>query len=494
MRVCAEFLLLAWIGGTGLAAGAETWFEVKTPNFTVVSNAGEGTAQGTASEFEQVRAAYAKVLPWVHLTQSRPTVVLVLNNTAALRRWAPGYFVKGGIDVVSGSVAGADREYVLLRTDSLADDKRVTTYYNLYRAYLALLLSTSLERRLPLWLSSGLSDVLGNITVRDKDVLIGRPVPWEFRYFNQHGRLPLKAILDARRDSPLVEKEDQRDLFDAQCYVLVHYLLFGDRGTQAAKLNRFQELWLAGRTQDQALSEAFGDLAVLEQAQPRYATSAVLSYAQIPIEAKIAAARPPARPMASAEVAGLQAAVHVAMGRQEEARAAIREGRGSDPRSPVSYDAEGLLADRDNDRPLATQAYAQAVELGSTNAHSYYRAAQLSWTAGRDVATLAVVRQRLERAIELNASYASAYSFLADVLVQQGDGRAAVTQAQRAVDIEPGMSYHRLALARALQQLGRTEEARRAAQRGLELAEDDTERSRAERVILSLKDSEQVAK
>jgi hypothetical protein len=211
--VHAGLLLLAWIGGTGLAVGAETWIEVKTPNLTAVSNAGEGTVQRTASDFEQVRAAYAKVLPWAHLTQARPTVVLVLKDAVALRRWAPCYFVKGGIDAVSGSVAGADREYVLLRTDSLSDDKRVTTNYNLYRAYLALLLSTSLERRLPLWLSSGLSDVLGNITVRDKDVLIGRPVPWEFRYFNQHGRLPLRAILEARRDSPLVEKEDQRHLF-----------------------------------------------------------------------------------------------------------------------------------------------------------------------------------------------------------------------------------------------------------------------------------------
>jgi len=68
--------------------------------------------------------------------------------------------------VVSGSAGGADREYLLLRTDSRPSDRNVTPNYNLYRAYLGLLLSGSFERRLPLWLSNGLADVLGT-----------RPVP-----------------------------------------------------------------------------------------------------------------------------------------------------------------------------------------------------------------------------------------------------------------------------------------------------------------------------
>ena len=121
-----------------------------------------------------------------------------------------------------------------------------------------------------------------------------------------------------------------------------------------------------------------------------------------------------------------------------EAQAAIREARTADPRSPISYDAEGLLADLDQDKPRTTQAYAQAVELGSTNAYSHYRAAQLAWKAQADASTLAGLRQRLERAIELNDSFANAYSYLAEVLVQQGDGEGALVPAQRAVALEPG--------------------------------------------------------
>jgi len=494
MRMHAAFLLLAWVGGTGWAAGAETWLEVKTPNFAVVSNAGEGTAQKTAGEFEQVRAACAKLWPWTHLAQAKPTVILALKDESTLKRWAPGWFVKGGIDVVSGSAGGADREYLLLRTDSRPNDRDVTPNYNLYRAYLSVLLSTSFERRLPLWLSTGLSYVLGNISVRDKDVLIGRPVPWQFQYFNQHARLPLQTVLDARSGSPLVEKEDQRVVFDAQCYVLVHYLLFGDHGAHSPKLTRFQQLWLAGRSQDQALAEAFGDLAPLEEALSVYASRVILSYAQFKAEARATGDKPTTRAVPAAEVAGLQACLHVAMDRPVEGQAAIRQARTADPRSPVSYDAEGLLADRDKDKPRATQAYAQAVELGSTSAYSHYRAAQLAWKQDADAPTLVALRQRLERALELNGSYANAFSYLAEVLVQQGDGPAALAQVQRAVVLEPGESYHRVALARALNKLGHGDEARKSAELGLQLADNDNDRSNAERFLLFLAESTRYAR
>jgi len=491
MRVLLAFVALAW---SGTADAAETWLEVKTPNFTVVSNAGEGTAQKTAGEFEQVRSAYAKLWPWAHLAQGRATVVLALKDDGTLKRWAPGYYdVKGGIDVVSGIARGGDREYLLLRTDSRPQDANVTPNYNLYRGYLTLLLSASLERRLPPWLSNGLAEVFGNTSVHDKEILIGRPVPWELRYFNNHARLPLREILDARDDSPLILKEGQRDLFDAESYVLVHFLSFGDRGAHAPQLSRFIQLWLAGRSQDQALAEAFGDVTALQRQLPDYATRHILSYARLQTESSPESGRSAARIVPPAEIAGLRASLHVAMGRPVEAQAAIQQARTADPRSSTSYDAEGLLADRDKDRPRATQAYARATELGSTSAYSHYRSAQLAWKQDADAPTLAALRQRLERAIELNGSYANACSYLAEVLVQQGDGPAALAHAQRAVVLSPGESYHRVALARAFNKLGHGDEARKSAELGLQLADNDNDRSNAERFLLFLAESTRYA-
>jgi TPR repeat protein len=489
MQVRWGLLGLAWGGALAMAGAAETWVEVETRNFTVVSNVGEGRARDAAGEFEQIRAAYAKLWPWAHLAESRPTVVLVLKDERTLKRWAPGYFTKGGIDVVWGWAEGADRDYLLLRTDSKPVHVSVAPNYDLYRAYLSLLLSASFERRLPVWLSNGLACVLGNVSVHDEEILVGRPVPWQFESFNQRHRLPLQTILDARRDSPLLLKEGQRELFDAQCYMLVHYLLFGKSGAHSVGLRRFQELWNAGRGQDAAFSEAFGDLAALEKAVAAYAQRGVVSSARFQAEARVGGVRASSRPLPQAEIAGLQAALHVAMRRPVEAQVAIREARAADPGSPHSYDAEGLLADLDRDKTRAAQAYARAVELGSTSAYSHYRAAQLAWKPEPDPPALAAQRQRLERAIEIRPSYASAYSFLAEVLVSQGDAQGGLERSRRAVALEPQESYHRVALARALHGLARSEEARKEADRGLKLAEDEAERSNAERFIRFLDES-----
>jgi Flp pilus assembly protein TadD len=487
MRARLASWAVAFAGLAAPLAAAESWIELKTADFAVVSNAGEGTARSTATEFEQVRIAFAKILPGTHLAEARPTLVLAFRDEGTMRKWAPSYFVKGGINVVSGSVGGADWEYLLLRTDARPSNVEVTPNYNVYRAYVSLLLSDSFERRLPAWLEVGLSYVLGNTSVSDKEIQVGRPVPWQFRNFNSRTRFPLRTVLDARYGSPLLKMEDQREVFDAQSYVLVHYLLFADGGAHEAQLTQFLDIWLSGRSQDQALGEVFGTLKSLEDVLPSYATRSVLGFARLKTEAKIAAERPPSHALSAAEVASLRGSLQVAMGRTDEAQAAIREARNADERSPVSYDAEGLLADHDHDKARAKEAYDRAVELGSKSPHSYYRSAQLAWKPQPDAATLALQRERLERAIALNDAYAEAHSYLADVLVAQGEGQTALESAKRAITLRPSSYYPRLVLARALDKLGRADDARKAAEVALRAAQDEDQRSRVEQFLSHLK-------
>lgn len=485
-RLAACALFLAWPAGA-----AESWLEVRSANFTVVSHAGERTARQTAWEFEQVRAAYARLWPWAKLGEGRATVVVALKDEKSLAQWAPEYFeAKDGIRIVSVSSHGADTDYLLLRAQVRPDSSAVDPNYNLYRAYLTSLLAVSLDRRLPLWLSNGLSEVFGNTSVRDKEVHVGRPIPWHLERFRNRARLPLRALLEVQPGSEQVLRDEQRDAFDAGCWVLVHYLTFADNGAHVARLDRFIRLWLSGQPQDRALAEALGDLAALEKQLPGYAERAILPFGRLRADVNIDPEKPPVRPVAAAEVASLQAAVHVAMGRPDDAEAALQRARAADAGSPASYDAEGLLADRQKQRERAAKAFEQATQRGSTRAHSWYRAAQLAWTPSADTATLASLRQRLERAVELNPAYANARSFLAEVLVQQGQAAAALPQAERAVALEPGESYHQLALARTLHKLGRAGDARAAAQRGLQLANSASEREQAQRLLTFLAEDE----
>ncbi|MET0555173.1 MAG: hypothetical protein ABW221_19175 [Vicinamibacteria bacterium] len=472
---------LAALACAATAGAADTWVEVKSKNFTVVSNAGEGTARRTSAEFEQVRAAYERMWPGVRLS-ARPTVVIAFKDEGTLKRWVPGHYArKDAIELASISSWTADRNFLLLRTDSRPAHKDVTPNYTLYQSYLTLLIANSFERRLPLWLSNGFSGVFANTLVRDTEISTGLPVPWKLQEFNSIGRNPLGLILDAQYDSPLVNKDDERSRFDAQCYVLVHYLLFGSK-ERSQQLARFQQRWLSGAPADEALA-AFGDLKALEQELPDYSKRPILSYAKFALDAAIARERPPARPLPAVDVLALQAWVHVSMRRPADARIAIDEARAADGQSPLPDDVEGLLADEQQDTARAASAYARAAERGSASATTHYRAAQLAWKADADAALLAQLRTRLERAIELQPAHANAHSFLADTLVSQGDGAAAVAEAQRAVELEPGGAYHRRSLARALDKAGRKDEARKAAERALAVADSAGARREAQEFI-----------
>ena len=480
MRAWRVFIT-AGFAATGFAIADDSSIEVRSPNFTVVSDAGEGTAQRTAVEFEQLRAAYAKLWPWAQMGQPRPTVVLALKDKSSFRKWFPGYY-----DKVRQSAVGADRFNLIQMIDGPRPPMVAPNFFG-YRDYAGLLLNASFERRLPPWLSSGLSSVLGNASVSGKEIRVGQLVPWELQHFKEGDRLPLRTLLEADLGTPLLDRAHFMR-FSAQSHVLVHYLVFGDKGTHARSLSRFLQLWLSGSPPDEALAGAFGDLDALESRLVVYASSNLFSYARFDADMTIESASWPGRVLPLAEVASLQAALHVAMRRPVEAQTAIREARTTDSRSPCSYDAEGLLADFNRDEPRAAEAYTKAVELGSTSPYSHYRAAQLAWKPQSDAATLRAVRQWLERATELNPSYANAYSLLAEVLVELGDAEVAVASGQRAVALEPGGSYHHVAFGRVLHALGLNDDALKQAKVGDELAADATDYSNAESFRQSLKE------
>lgn len=479
LRILAAAAACAWAAVS--AGAAETWVEVKSKHFTVVSNAGESTARRTSADFEQVRAAYERMWPGVRLSD-RPVVVVALKDEGSIKRWVPGHYArKDAFELGSYSAYGAERAFLLLRTDARPAHKDVTPNYSLYRSYLGLLMSSSFERRLPVWLSNGFQGVFANTHVRDTEISTGIPVPWILAEFNSIGRNPLRTVLEAGPDSPLVHTEGERSRFDAQCYVLVHYLLFSGK-ERSQQLARFQQRWFAGSPAEEALA-AFGDLKTLEADQPDYAKRPILGYAKFALDSALASERPPARPMAPVEVSALQAAVHVAADRPADAEAAIAAARAADAQSPLPDDAEGLLADEQKDASRAAAAYGRAAERGSVSAHTHYRSALLTRKPEMDAATNALRRRRLERAVELRPTYATAHSFLANVLVDLGEAEAALPKALRAIELEPGGSYHRRALARALDAAGRADEAKTAAERALAVADSDAERTEARQLV-----------
>jgi tetratricopeptide (TPR) repeat protein len=469
--VAAGFIFALALRPGRTASAAEQWLEVKSPHFTITSDAGKGSTTELAWQLEQVRSEVAALWPWAKVDLNKPLVVFALKDEQAMKTLAPKYWEKKNAGVSSVWVGGYDRTCLALRTDVQMDGQRhVNPFATSYFAYFSLILQQSVPKRLPPWFARGLAGVMSNTVVQDAKILLGPPAPWYLETLHQGGRASLSDVVAAANGSPLLQGDRLR-MFDAQAWALVHYLMFGDDGAHWQALGRYSALVAGGADAGAAFREALGRPEDLETPVRVYMDRSIYSYRVIGVDATVKREGFTVTPIAPAEAAARRAMFHVAMNRPIEARAAIDEARkaGGAPGAEV---AEAVLLDSDDKTDAARAAYARATDAGATDPYAYYRLASLLWSRDADRATLERLEKLLSKATALNNRYARAYSFLADTQGQLGIGDPPAF-ALRAVSLEPAEAHYRLVAARLLADAKNYDAALKQVQAAAELADSE---------------------
>ena len=482
-KVGRSVALVAAMTVASVPAGAQTWREVKTDHFVMVSDASEGRARRIVWQFEQMRRALRDGFPWMQVDVDRPVMVLAVRDERSMRMLAPQFWEQRGARPASVFVQGADRHYILLRTDLEVEDQLMNPFNNAYRAYSSLVLAQDATRSLPLWLSNGLAVMLSNTIVRDREIVFGRPMPWVSEVAREGPRLPLVELLAADSSSPGFRGGIARERFDAQSWALVEYLLYGREDNARERFDRLVTLLAGGMSSADAVVDVYGSLAGLDDAYTLFVQQNVYTHNTTPTSPDIVERALTARVMSVPEHAAVRAAFHVAMGRPDEARAVAATAAKGDAASPVGDDIDGMLRDYEQDRDGAIAAFSKAVAGGSTSYWTHYRLAGLRLNAGAAGDQLADVGRLLERAAEIEPSFAPAHAQLATDRINRGEVEPAIASARRAVEIAPGNLSHRSLLARVLTRAGQADEALRVAREGLALARTPDDRAGFEALI-----------
>ena len=457
-------------------AGPSTWIEVKSAHFTVITNGGHAAGRRVAWQFEQIRSALSGLWPWAKVDSGRPFVVFAAKDEATLRSLGPLYWEGKRFRPTSFWTSGRERHFIALRTDVQPPDEiSANPYQTAYWSYAHAVFTRAFPRSLPQWYARGVAEVMSNTFVRENELHVGRVMERNVRVMRERAPIPLAEFLGADRRSPWLTRDSGIQLFDAQAWALVHYLLFGEEGRNAPRVERFNRLLHDGTAQDLAIKEAFGDMTPYYEGMRRYVARNVFGYARIPVslearqEAFASRALPPGRRPFSAAISTSRWIV-----RSRRARLAAEAAK-ADPNLPGPWEIEAALLDTSEHREEAKAAYSKAAEAGSTSARTYYRLAQLEWTPNADQALQEKLAARLETARQLDPTNAYALSFLADVRSSLGQREEALQLAMRAVQADPAVTYHRLALARVLWSLQRTDEALQAAESAMKTADSEVE-------------------
>ena len=477
-RVFGASLLLLLAGVACPAADkADRWIEVRSPHFTVMSNASEKQARHSAAQFEQFRAVFRAAMPNARTDSGTPLVILAARDEKTLKELLPEFWEKKGRARPAGCfVRGLGKNFVALRLDAPGD----LPYHVIYHEYTHNLLILNYGA-VPLWLSEGMAEFFAHAQIGEANAGIGRPSPRQLRLLRTARLMPLETLFGLDFDSPQYNETDKTSLFYAQSWALTHYLMMSEDGANREKLMEFLRLLQDDVPVEQAAPRALGDLQALGKQLAAYVHGETFFTWKVAPEATPDERTFAVRELPYAESLAVRGDFHLHNERRTEARILIEDALRLNPALAMAHESLGFLHLRNGDHEAAEKSFAEAVRLDSGNALAHYYHALALAREGELVGDLDATEKHLCRAIELNPDFAPAYAMLAYAFSAQGTRLdEALRLARRAAGLEPGAVRFQLTVAGVLLRMERLQEAMRLGQRALDSAKKQEDRTAAQ--------------
>jgi len=484
------WVLLSVLAGTALPLAAkDTWVEVRSPHFTVISNAGEKEARRTADQFEQFREVFRVSFPSLRLDLGHPLIIFAVKNEDSLKMLLPGYWeTKGHAHPAGIYGAGEERDFVALRTNIEGDNPYEVVYHEYAHAILNLNF-----RELPVWLSEGMAEYFGNSRIRDDEVNIGIPSRYLVETLQRTRLIPIDELLRADHQSPYYNEQSRVSIFYAESWAIVHYLLLDRNARQEQLLQNFLKAWEVTGDQVEAAQKAFGDLKKFSQTMEVYARNSNFMMGTVKTSVRGDPKSLTSREMPSAEVRASHAIFYVHTRRPAEAALAAKEALEQDPQLSLGYEAQGLNAYVQEQYEEASPSFSRATELQGATFSAYYFAAACKLREGiASESDSQFILANLRKTIELNPMFAPAYANLASLLsTQPGNTDKALQLVRKAVELDPGNLQYSIMFAHVLLNTGKINEAKAMAVRIRQVSWLPKDKANAEELMQSIEEFEE---
>ncbi len=477
-------LLGAAAGNHSIAFGkAETWTEVTSPHFIVMSDNGEKTARRVADQFEQIRRLYSKTLTGkLRLDPGIPIIVIAVKNEKLLSEVIPEYWArKGSVHPTGLFVPGPEKNYIALRTNTRGD----VPYSPIYHEYVHLIVNLNFQH-FPLWLNEGLSDYLGNATLAPKGGAFGRMNLSYINLLSQTKLLPLDVLFKVDQRSEYYNEASKANVFYAESWILVHFFMTDPDKRQANLIGKYVNALENGGDPVESARTIFGDLGQLRQELQAYLTRTTYKEYVLAFSEPWPPASYTVRELSPAEAEERLGDFDLYRGQLDRARPKIEEAMRLSPMLAGAQESMGLLLFRQG-KPLEAKQYlSRAVALNSNSAYANFLDGMLLLSVRDDEETLTAAQKLLEKAVVLNPLLAPAWDDLGMLYSREtGTLNEALGAFRNAVKTMPGEPSYQLDVAKILITMRRFDEARTIAE-AVKRSSDRAVSSRAERVLFQI--------
>ena len=185
--ILLEFLLLC---STFTFAGDATWVEVRSPNFSVITDAGEKKGRDVALHFEQMRSVFGKLVARANVNLSVPLQIVAFRNTKEMRQVAPIFNGKP-TELAGLFQGGEDRSFIML-------DMSVENPWSVvFHEYAHRLMDGNLSIRTDPWFEEGFAEFFSSIEVDNKEARIGKIPDQTYQVLQQVGMMRVSDLFRA---------------------------------------------------------------------------------------------------------------------------------------------------------------------------------------------------------------------------------------------------------------------------------------------------------
>jgi len=426
------------------SAGESQWVEVRSPHFSVVTDAGERRGREIAIRFEQMRAVFAALMTKANVNLPVPLQIIAFRNTKELRQFVPLWNGKpirlGGL-----FIGGEDRSFILL------DMSLENPWSVVFHEYGHQLLNGNIRGRTPPWFDEGFAEYFSTIELEGKHARIGaKPPPGDWETLQQQNLMKVSDLFRVRQDMQIYNEGDKRSLFYAESWLVVHYLY--DTGQVKQAFDYFNFVLGGGMTVEDAIQKAFGTApAAFDKTLEQYKAGRQVRYVMIDTPPGIETTGYTVTPVNPADTQAILADVHLHSAfYQEKAMQEFEDILKTQPENAAALRGLGYGYLRKRDLRQAGEYFQKAAKFNSKDPRVHYYSAVLmnqEQGLGSGPERIGEMKKELQAAIALDPTFADAYSLLAFACQVSGETEQALAAAEKAVELNPRNETYQFNLA-----------------------------------------------
>jgi Flp pilus assembly protein TadD len=423
-------------------AAEPQWVEVRSPNFSVITDAGEKRGRDVALHFEQMRSVFGALWTEAHVNLSVPLQIVAFRNTKELRQVAPMF--NGRPTQLAGLFQGGhDRSFIML--DMSVENPWTVVFHE----YAHQLMNGNLTFRIDPWLEEGFAEYFSSIEVDDKKAIVGKIPDQTYDILHQLGLMKVADLFGVQQNSKTYnESGDHRTTFYAESGLVVHYLY--DNVLFPKLANYFEARQLQKKPVEQAFLTAFGmTCQQFDKVLRDYLNSGHSRGFTIATSSTIVPARFTVLPVSLADARAVLADIHAhSPDYKDQALAEFQDVLKIDPNNQSALRGVGYAYLQQRDFENAAEYFRQAAERDSKDPRVHYYYAMLLSQRGRATdERLAEIKKELEASIALDPKFADAYSLLGYAQASSGEPAKGVQSMRKAIELAPRDEHYQFNLA-----------------------------------------------